>query len=125
MIIAKKNIPIKVVWVNNITGRHMLPVDYSEPFINDALFRNEVPTVPHVHGIVASSISDGLPRHYWTASGARSSSYQTEEPCNKNEAIYKYPNEQDPGIFWYHDHTYGITRLNVYSGLTAMYEIVG
>lgn len=58
-IIAKKDIPVKVVWVNNITGKHFLPVDYSEPFINSSAFLNEVPVVPHAHGLVTQSISDG------------------------------------------------------------------
>ena len=68
--------------------------------------------------------SDGGPEAYWTSSGAKSHNYHTEEKCEANEAVYKYTNEQDPGLYWYHDHTYGITRLNVYAGLAGFYQIV-
>ena len=43
---------------------------------------------------------------------------------SSNEAIYEYPNEQDAGNNWYHDHTIGITRLNVYAGLVGFYKII-
>lgn len=88
------------------------------------MFRNEVPVVPHAHGVATKISSDGQPGAYWTASGAKSEKYSTEEPCQKNEAVFEYPNEQDPGLFWYHDHAYGITRLNVYAGLAGFYQIV-
>ena len=50
--------------------------------------------------------------------------YSTEKPTSKNSAVYIYPNEQDAGNFWFHDHTLGITRLNVYAGLVGLYKIV-
>jgi FtsP/CotA-like multicopper oxidase with cupredoxin domain len=34
---------------------------------------------------------------------------------------YTYPNTQEPTTLWYHDHTLGATRLNVYAGLCAAY----
>lgn len=77
-IIAKKDVPVTIRWVNNIQGRHMFKLDYSHPFIDDPIFRNEVPVVPHIHGLESSEISDGLPHHYWTASGSKSEKYRTE-----------------------------------------------
>jgi spore coat protein A, manganese oxidase len=59
MIIAKKDVPITVRWVNEIQGKHILPVDYSYPFKNSSIFRNEVPVVPHAHGIASLTVSDG------------------------------------------------------------------
>jgi spore coat protein A len=50
--------------------------------------------------------------------------YSTEEKCPGNSAVYIYPNEQDAGNHWFHDHTFGITRLNVYAGLAGLYKIV-
>lgn len=41
----------------------------------------------------------------------------------KNEAIFRYHNTKE-GLFWFHDHAMGITRLNVYAGLVGLYEIV-
>lgn len=34
---------------------------------------------------------------------------------------YAYPNDQQAGALWYHDHALGITRLNIQAGLAAFY----
>lgn len=34
---------------------------------------------------------------------------------------YEYLNTQLPATLWYHDHSLGVTRLNVYAGLAAFY----
>ena len=34
-----------------------------------------------------------------------------------------YNNKQQPTMLWYHDHTIGLTRLNVFSGLAGAYII--
>ncbi|HEY7147181.1 MAG TPA: multicopper oxidase domain-containing protein [Streptosporangiaceae bacterium] len=44
-------------------------------------------------------------------------------PFTPNAAIYFYPNKQQSTTLWFHDHTLGITRLNVLSGLAAFYFI--
>ncbi len=36
-----------------------------------------------------------------------------------------YTNEQSARLMFYHDHVYGITRLNVYKGLAAPYLLIG
>jgi spore coat protein A len=36
-------------------------------------------------------------------------------------ARYSYPNDQPAATLWYHDHAVGITRLNVYAGLSGFY----
>jgi len=55
----------------------MLPMDFSKPFYDDFVFRNEVPTVPHAHGVATKESSDGEPMGYWTASGSKSEGYKT------------------------------------------------
>jgi spore coat protein A len=40
-----------------------------------------------------------------------------------NEAVFEYSNEQPAAMLWYHDHAMGITRLNAYAGLAALYFI--
>ena len=37
--------------------------------------------------------------------------------------IFRYLNTKE-GLFWYHDHAMGITRLNVYAGMVGLYEII-
>ena len=36
---------------------------------------------------------------------------------------YYYTNAQSARLMFYHDHAYGITRLNVYAGMAAGYLI--
>ncbi len=36
---------------------------------------------------------------------------------------YEYPNAQPPTTLWYHDHSMGLTRMNVYAGLAGFYLI--
>jgi len=38
-------------------------------------------------------------------------------------AIYDYPNRQSSRFAWYHDHAYGVTRLNAYAGLASAFLI--
>ena len=38
-------------------------------------------------------------------------------------ATFDYPNSQRPSTAWYHDHTLGMTRLNVYAGPAGFYLI--
>jgi spore coat protein A len=36
---------------------------------------------------------------------------------------YLYPNNQQAGFLWYHDHSLGVTRLNVQMGLAGLYYL--
>ncbi len=36
---------------------------------------------------------------------------------------YYYPNDQDAALLWYHDHTMGINRLNMFAGLLGLYIV--
>ncbi len=58
-VMATKDVPLRIRWRNNIEGKHILPVDYNYPFKSTDAFRNQVPTVPHVHGVATLSNSDG------------------------------------------------------------------
>jgi FtsP/CotA-like multicopper oxidase with cupredoxin domain len=40
-------------------------------------------------------------------------------------AVFQYPNENRASTIWYHDHTLGMTRLNVYAGPAGFYIIRG
>ncbi|MFZ3062858.1 MAG: multicopper oxidase domain-containing protein [Actinomycetota bacterium] len=58
---------------------------------------------------------DGHPHQWFTPSGQTGSHYVSD--------TYLYPNAQSAAPLWYHDHAFGITRLNVYAGLAALYLI--
>jgi FtsP/CotA-like multicopper oxidase with cupredoxin domain len=50
--------------------------------------------------------------------------YYTVPGASVNASLYKYPNVQEAAPIWFHDHTLGATRLNVYAGLAGAYYIV-
>jgi bilirubin oxidase len=39
--------------------------------------------------------------------------------------VFEYPNDQRATTLWYHDHTLGMTRLNVYAGPAGFYLLRG
>jgi spore coat protein A, manganese oxidase len=95
---------VEVIWENHLPIHHLFKID---PHIHGAMPpAPEVRTVPHLHGSRTSSDSDGLPEKWFT-------------PGNK--ARYTYTNDQQAATLWYHDHALGITRLNVYAGLSGLY----
>ena len=97
-------IPVEVTWENRLPTQHIFQVD---PHIHGAMPPSPaVRTVPHLHGSRTTSESDGLPEKWFE--------------CGKS-ARYHYPNDQQAATLWYHDHALGITRLNVYAGLSGLY----
>jgi FtsP/CotA-like multicopper oxidase with cupredoxin domain len=103
----------------------------------------------HLHGGATPWISDGTP-HQWVTptgetvpAGAFANNYLkgasfanvpdmigTAPACKgacftpsatDGVGTYYYSNEQSSRLMFYHDHAYGITRLNVYAGMAAPY----
>jgi spore coat protein A len=111
---ARRDLPVTVTWVNdlrNATGNlrttHYLPVDLClhGPDINGAMPL----TVTHLHGGHVAPESDGDPGLAF--------------PPGQQSPLYIYPNNQQAATIWYHDHSLGLTRLNVYMGLAGFYLI--
>jgi spore coat protein A len=101
---AVRGKPIEIYWHNNLPVQHIFQID---PNIHGAMPpAPAVRTVPHLHGARTRSESDGLPDK-WFAPGTA--------------AHYSYSNDQPAATLWYHDHAVGITRLNVYAGLSGFY----
>jgi spore coat protein A, manganese oxidase len=101
---AMRGRPVEVHWENKLPAQHIFAID---PHIHGAMSpAPAVRTVPHLHGSRTTPESDGLPEKWFTPG-------QTE--------IYRYPNDQPGATLWYHDHAVGITRLNVYAGMTGFY----
>jgi spore coat protein A len=115
-LLAKVGIASQIRWENHIEDvEHFLPVDNSLHWAKPR--QGGVAMVTHLHGAETLSVYDGHPDAWWTMAGDVGMSYTTDN--------YTYPNNQPPALIWYHDHTVGITRLNVLSGLHAMYLIQG
>ncbi|HEY7288628.1 MAG TPA: multicopper oxidase domain-containing protein [Vicinamibacterales bacterium] len=97
---------IWIDWINRLPARHFLPIDHTihgaEPHLPQGR------AVVHVHGAKVAPEHDGYPER-WFDTGS--------------SASYYYPNDQDAATLWYHDHTMGINRLNVYAGLMGLYII--
>ncbi len=86
----------------------------------------------HLHGGNSPWISDGTP-HQWTAPVGETSvplamrkGVSTRDvpdmPASGDGAMtFYWTNEQSNRFMFYHDHSYGITRLNVYAGEAAGY----
>src|SRR5262249_8508462 len=110
---ATRNVPAVVRWVNELRDpsgalrtTHYLPIDTR--LHGPDHFGMAPLTVVHLHGGKVPPGSDGHPN-------------LTIAPGERVE--YLYPNAQRGATLWYHDHTWGITRLNVYIGLAGFYLI--
>jgi len=106
-------------------------------------YTGPVPIVTHVHGAVGvADDSDGyaeawylpaandIPAGYakegsWYGffAGKAARAYGVE--WGPGFATFEYPNENRASTIWYHDHTLGMTRLNVYAGPAGFYLIRG
>jgi FtsP/CotA-like multicopper oxidase with cupredoxin domain len=83
----------------------------------------------HLHGGITPWISDGTP-HQWTSPAGESGAYpkgvsvsnvpDMPDPGPGAETFF-YTNQQSARLMFYHDHAWGITRLNVYAGEAAGY----
>ena len=90
--------------------------------------------VVHLHGGISPWISDGTP-HQWITPAGESTDYPQgtsvrpvpDMPDDGNpadgEMTFYYTNQQSARLMFYHDHAWGITRLNVYAGEAAPYII--
>ena len=88
----------------------------------------------HLHGGITPWISDGTP-HQWITPAGETTSYpegvsvENVPDMNVCQAdddgcqTFYYTNEQSARLMFYHDHAWGITRLNVYAGEAAGYLI--
>jgi FtsP/CotA-like multicopper oxidase with cupredoxin domain len=75
-----------------------------------------IPTVPHLHGAEVLSASDGHPDAWFTPGAAMTGQGFVS-------TTYNYVNSQEATTLWFHDHSLGTTRLNVYSGMAAFYLV--
>lgn len=85
----------------------------------------------HLHGGITPWISDGTP-HQWITPAGEDTPFPTgvsvenvpdmPDPGPGAQTFF-YTNAQSARLMFYHDHAWGITRLNVYAGEAAPYII--
>jgi spore coat protein A len=91
-----------------------------------------IPAVPHLHGGEVPPVFDGGPDAWFTSPGAggtvlKGHDYYTNPfvpLTGANQAAYTYFNTQGQAPLWFHDHTLGATRLNVYAGIAGAYYLL-
>jgi spore coat protein A, manganese oxidase len=95
-----------VEWANELPPRHFLPIDHSLHGAESSL--PEVRSVVHLHGGRTPAASDGYPEE-WVVPGHSQTCF--------------YPSRQDAALLFYHDHTMGINRLNIYAGMQGFFIV--
>jgi spore coat protein A len=84
-----------------------------------------IPAAVHLHGAEDPAAGDGGPESWFTSDGQHGAAfYSMDGNASGNYAIYRYPNVQEAAPLWFHDHTLGATRLNVYAGLAGAYALI-
>ncbi|MGZ6125888.1 MAG: multicopper oxidase family protein, partial [Myxococcales bacterium] len=84
-----------------------------------------IAATPHLHGGEVPPEIDGGPDSWFTSDGQfKGHAYYTKAGAGANASIYRYPNSQQAAPIWFHDHTLGATRLNVFAGLAGGYYII-
>ena len=103
-------------------------------------YTGPVPIVTHVHGAHTTEDSDGFPEAWflpaandipdgYATHGTYYQQFKQEAEARQGSswedgsATFQYPNDQRPTTLWYHDHSLGMTRLNVYAGPAGFYMI--
>jgi spore coat protein A len=127
-------------WANpagGTDGRDSRPSFGSTP----GRYTGPVPIVTHLHGGHTTEESDGYPEAWYLPAGAvpagfaaAGSSYDEFKTkfahawgvnWDPGTAVFQYDNDQRATTMWYHDHTLGMTRLNVYAGPAGFYLLRG
>ena len=110
---ARSDQAVTVNWINDLRefGNGLLRNNHYLAQSNDDLTcihgaQDEAKTVVHLHGGHVPADVDGYPESTFLPG---------------QSVTYTYPNGQEAGFLWFHDHALGITRLNVYMGLAGLY----
>jgi len=119
---------------------HMNPSGRDCVGTSQAPYLGPVPMVVHLHGGEDSQESDGypeawylpaandIPAGYYTT-GSLHDTFKDSSPLGAlwttGAAVFEYPNYQRATTLWYHDHSLGMTRQNVYAGPAGFYLLRG
>jgi spore coat protein A, manganese oxidase len=128
----------------DFTGKTYVPLaEFEDPVTQYTQYTGPAPIVTHVHGAVGvGDESDGyaeawylpaannIPAGYategtWYNFFAGKAATQFGVAWGPGFAVFEYPNANRASTIWYHDHTLGMTRLNVYAGPAGFYIIRG
>jgi len=101
-------------------------------------YTGPVPMVTHLHGAHAREDSDGFAEAWYLpaannipagyATTGTFYDYFNQKYRNRwqpGSATFRYANDQRASTLWFHDHTLGMTRANVYAGPAGFYLLRG
>ncbi len=77
--------------------------------------------LPNANNIPTGFATEGTWYNYFKAKAKTQFGAQWTE----GTAIFQYPNNHRAATLWYHDHTLGMTRVNVYAGPAGFYLLRG
>jgi FtsP/CotA-like multicopper oxidase with cupredoxin domain len=143
---ASKDRAVRIKFVNQLPtgagGDLFLPTDTTAMGAGagpDGGSYSQNRAVIHLHGGLTPWISDGTPNQ-WTTPAGENTQYpkgvsvygvpdmpavtsSTNVAGNDGSLTFYYTNKQSARLMWYHDHAYGLTRLNVYAGEVSGYVL--
>jgi len=146
--------PYPVGDANRTALPHILPIDQTLHWANPPMdcrmgdprtdcagenpipYTGPVPIVTHVHGAHVDPHSDGYPEAWWLPAasdipaGYATSGSFFDDATGLNDgtlgfADYLYRQDQPAATLWYHDHSLGMTRNNVYAGPAGFWLVRG
>jgi FtsP/CotA-like multicopper oxidase with cupredoxin domain len=105
-------------------------------------YTGPVPIITHLHGGHSGQESDGFPEAWFLPAaknipagyatvGSHYDQFKAEaealygQEWTPGSAVFQYDNDQAAATIWYHDHTLGMTRANVYAGPAGFYLLRG
>ncbi|MEH7075447.1 fibronectin type III domain-containing protein [Neobacillus drentensis] len=139
VIVAQKDRPVRIKFTNKLPtgsgGDLFLPVDESLMGAGmgpDGMHKyTQNRALLHLHGGITPWISDGTP-HQWITPAGEDTPYpkgvsvrnvpDMPDPGDGSQTFF-YTNQQSARLMFFHDHSYGLTRLNVYAGEAGGYLI--
>lgn len=126
VIAVKRDTPVQITFRNALPPTHIIPVDNT---IMGVMGNQNNRANTHLHGGFVPWTSDGGPMAWWDPNGhvgpcfLNNSVLRAGQIVPNGEAEYYYPNHQSARLMWYHDHTFGITRINAYAGVASAYVV--
>jgi spore coat protein A, manganese oxidase len=132
VIIASRGTASRIRFTNTLPNSHIIPIDTTIPGAGATEAHNRIAI--HLHGGYIPWISDGGPFDWWDPNGTHGLSFLNGPgslfdnipgmAMLPGQADYFYPNDQSMRLMWYHDHAFGITRINAYAGLATGYLLL-
>jgi FtsP/CotA-like multicopper oxidase with cupredoxin domain len=103
---------------------------------NPAPYLGPVPIITHLHGAHVDPHSDGYPEAWYLPAatnipvgyarkGRLFDDRTGTNTGNQGFVDFSYRNDQPATTLWFHDHSLGLTRLNVYAGPAGFWLIRG